>query len=63
MSKWPNWPNPNAIREFHDWIYERALDVMEHGEKEPQDAYGSPLQLVKCIYPDLDKGEKLFDCW
>lgn len=63
MSKWPNWPNPHAIREFHDWIYERALDVMEHGEKEPQDAYGYPLQLVKCIYPDLDKGEKLFDCW
>ena len=61
--KWPDWPNQDEIKEFHEWIFKRALDVMEHGEKDYSvDKNGKPLRLVEVLVPDLKPGQKLFEC-
>lgn len=61
--KWPGWPNQDEIKEFHEWILQRALDVMEHGEKDYSvDKNGKPLRLVEVLVPDLKPGQKLFEC-
>lgn len=61
--KWPGWPNPEEIKGFHEWITQRALDVMEHGEKDYSvDKNGKPLRLVEVLVPDLKPGQKLYEC-
>ena len=61
--KWPGWPNQEEIKKFHEWILQRALDVMEHGEKDYSvDKNGKPLRLVEVLVPDLKPGQKLFEC-
>lgn len=61
--KWPGWPNQEEIKEFHEWILKRALEVMEHGEKDYSvDKDGKPLRLVEVLVPDLAPGQKLFEC-
>ena len=61
--KWLGWPNQDEIKEFHEWILQRALDVMEHGEKDYSvDKNGKPLRLVEVLVPDLKPGQKLFEC-
>jgi hypothetical protein len=61
--KWPGWPNQEEIKEFHKWILQRALDVMENGEKDYSvDKNGKPLRLVEVLVPDLKPGQKLFEC-
>ena len=61
--KWPDWPNQEEIKEFHEWILQRALDVMENGEKDYSvDKNGKPLRLVEVLVPDLKPGQKLFEC-
>lgn len=60
--KWPGWPNQEEIKEFHEWITQRALDVMEHGEKDYSvDKNGKPLRLVEVLIPDLKPGQKLYE--
>lgn len=61
--KWPDWPNQDEIKEFHEWILQRALDVMEHGEKDYSvDKNGKPFRLVEVLIPDLAPDQKLFEC-
>ena len=61
--KWPDWPNQEEIKEFHEWILQRALDVLEHGEKDYSlDKKGNKLRLVEALVPDLKPGQKLFEC-
>ncbi len=61
--KWPGWPNQEEIKEFHEWILQRALEVMEHGEKDFSiDKNGKPLRLVEVLVPDLAPGQKLYEC-
>ena len=61
--KWPGWPNQEEIKEFHEWILKRALDVMENGEKDYSvDKDGKPLRLVEVLVPNLAPGQKLFEC-
>lgn len=61
--KWSDWPNQDEIKEFHEWIFQRALEVMEHGEKDYSvDENGKPLRLVEVLVPDLKPGQKLFEC-
>lgn len=61
--KWPDWPNQEEIKEFHEWILKRALNVMEHGEPDYSvDKNGKPLRLVEVLVPDLKPGQKLFEC-
>ena len=61
--KWPGWPNQEEIKEFHEWILKRALNVMENGEPDYSvDKNGKPLRLVEVLVPDLKPGQKLFEC-
>ncbi|MBD3879416.1 MAG: hypothetical protein SR1Q5_07010 [Quinella sp. 1Q5] len=61
--KWPDWPNPDECKEFHEWILQRALDVMEHGEEDFSiDKNGNQLRLVEVLVPDLAPGQKLYEC-
>jgi hypothetical protein len=61
--KWPGWPNQEEIKGFHEWITQRVLDVMEHGEKDYSvDKNGKPLRLVEVLVPDLKPGQKLYEC-
>lgn len=61
--KWPGWPNQEEIKEFHEWILQRALDVMEYGETDYSvDKDGKPLRLVEVLVPDLAPGQKLYEC-
>ena len=60
--KWLGWPNQDEIKEFHEWILKRVLDVMEHGEKDYSvDKNGKPLRLVEVLVPDLKPGQKLYE--
>ena len=62
-NKWPGWPNQEEIKEFHEWILKRALEVMEHGERDYSiDKNGKQLRLVEILVPDLKPGQKLFEC-
>ena len=61
--KWADWLDRNECKEFHEWIFQRALDVMEHGEKDHSvDKNGKPLRLVEVLVPDLASSQKLFEC-
>ena len=61
--KWPGWPNQEEIKEFHEWILQRALDVMANGESDYSvDQKGNSLSLIEVIVPDLKPGQKLFEC-
>lgn len=61
--KWPDWPNQEEIKEFHEWILQRALDVMENGEPDYSvNKKGESLRLVEVLVPDLKPGQKLFEC-
>ena len=61
--KWPDWPNKEEIKEFHELIEQRALDVLEHGEIDHSvDKDGKQLRLVEALVPDLKPGQKLFEC-
>lgn len=63
LEKYTDWPNSDVIKEFHEWIYQRACDVMEHGEPNfpPKDKNGNPMKLVEVLYPDLRPGQKLYE--
>lgn len=62
-NKWPDWPNQEEIKEFHEWIFQRALEVMEHGEKDYSvDENGKQLRLIEVLVPDLKPSQKLFEC-
>ncbi len=60
--KWPGWPNQEEIKSFHEWILQRALDVMENGEKDYSvDKNGKSLRLIEVLVPDLKPGQKLYE--
>lgn len=63
MKQWPGWPDQKFIKEFHAWMYQRACEVMEHGEPNfpPRDKNGKPMKLVEVLYPDLQPGQKLYE--
>lgn len=56
-----DWPNEKESNDFHKWILAKAIEVMENGEKDPVDENGEPMELVKCLFPDLKPGQKLFE--
>ena len=61
MEPWPDWPDAQVIQEFHDWIYQRALEVIEQRHNlPPRDAQGRPKKLVPCLFPDLAPGQRLY---
>lgn len=63
LPNFPGWPDKKLIKEFHEWIYQRACEVMEHGEPNfpPRDKSGKPMKLVEVLYPDLQPGQKLYE--
>lgn len=61
LDAWPDWPDAEVSKEFHAWIYQRALEVTAHGENcPPKDAAGRPKKLVPCLRPELSPGQRLY---
>ena len=61
LDAWPDWPDAEVSKEFHAWIYQRALEITAHGENcPPEDAAGRPKKLVPALRPELSPGQRLY---
>ena len=59
---WPDWPDAKMIQDFHELVYQRAVEVMEQGETfPPRGRCGKPMKLVPVLYPDVASGQKLYE--
>ncbi|WP_029541000.1 sulfotransferase [Selenomonas sp. AB3002] len=57
----PDWPDEAKIKVWHEYAYNKACYVMEHGQDPHLDKDGKPMKLVECLFPDLQEGQKMYE--